>query len=330
MRTLPVLLLALLTAPIVPGAANDWVPGATYDPRVPTISQVLGFEPGTRLTTFYETEKLLRAWAEAVPDRARLLEFGQDYEGKTLYHLVISSPENIRNLKQIRERWGRLADPRRLNGRAELDEIVRTTPASFLISTIDTTEASSVEAMQVIAYHLLAGTDPQTTRLLQNLVVHIVPVENPSARERYVAWYNAEMSVLPKSDPQASEHTMPWGVGNDTNHYHLDPNRDGVSMVLRETRAKARMMREWHPEVALDLHEMGVDSPFFFPPYPEPYNTNLPIDLLKKWWDIYAADLRAEFDRNGWRYFSLDAFGSPFLGMHTLYTQYLGAIGVLF
>lgn len=330
MRRLPVLLLALAAAPMAPAASSDWVPGATYDPRVPTIRQVLGFEPGTRLTTFYETAKLLRAWADAVPDRARLLEFGEDYEGKKLYHLVISSPDNIRDLEGIRARWSRLADPRRLGGAAALDEIARTTPASFLISTIDTTEASSVEAMQVIAYHLLAGTDSQTERLLQDLVVHIVPVENPAARERYVAWYNAEMSAIPKSDPQASEHTMPWGVGNDTNHYHLDPNRDGVSMVLRETRAKARMMRHWHPEVALDLHEMGVDSPFFFPPYPEPYNTNLPIPILKKWWDIYAADLRSEFDRHGWRYFSLDAFGSPFLGMHTLYTQYLGAIGVLF
>jgi hypothetical protein len=192
---LSVLLLALAAAPMAPAASNDWVPGATYDSRVPTIRQVLGFEPGTRLTTFYETEKLLRAWADAVPDRTRLLEFGEDYEGKTLYHLVISSPDNIRDLEGIRERWSRLADPRRLGGAAALDEIARATPASFLISTIDTTEASSVEAMQVIAYHLLAGTDPRTERLLQNLVVHIVPVENPAARERYVAWYNAEMSV---------------------------------------------------------------------------------------------------------------------------------------
>ena len=330
MRRLAVVLLTLAATPPVPSASHDWVPGATYDPRVPTIHQVLGFEPGTRLTTFYETEKLLRAWAEAVPDRSRLLEFGEDYEGKTLYHLAISSPENIENLDAIRDRLGQLADPRRLSGPAELDAIARSTPVSFLISTIDTTEASSVEAMQVIAYHLLAGTDPDTERLLQNLVLHIVPVENPAARERYVAWYNAEMSAIPKSDPQASEHTMPWGVGNDTNHYHLDPNRDGVSMLLRETRAKASMMRRWYPQVALDLHEMGVDSPFFFPPYPEPYNTNLPIDLFQKWWDIYAADLRSEFDRQGWRYFSRDAFGSPFLGMHTLYTQYLGAIGVLF
>jgi hypothetical protein len=328
-RIVGTLLLLLVPGSVAAGSA-EWIPGSTYDPRVPTIQKVLGFEPGTRLTTFYETEKLLHAWAQAAPDRCRLIEYGVDYEGKKLYHLVISSPKNIQNLEAIRQRLGSLADPRRLAGPAELDSIIESTPASFLISTVDTAEASSVEAMQILVYHLLAGTDTETERLLQDLIVHIVPVENPSSRERYVAWYNTEMSAIPKSDPQASEHQRPWGVGNDGNHYQLDPNRDGVSMLLRETRKKARMMRHWYPQVALDLHEMGVNSPFFFPPYPEPHNTNLPIDMFKKWWDIYATDLRSTFDRQGWRYFSLDAFGSPFLGMHTLYTQYLGAIGVLF
>src|SRR3546814_16119006 len=32
----------------------------------------------------------------------------------------------------------------------------------------------------------------------------------------------------------------------------------------------------------------------------------------------------------GWRYFAGDSFGFPFLGMHTLYTQYHGMIGILF
>lgn len=135
---------------------------------------------------------------------------------------------------------------------------------------------------------------------------------------------------MAKADPNAVEHNPPWSVGNDANHYLLDPNRDGVSMLLGETRAKARLLRDWRPEVALDVHEMGVATPFFFPPYPEPNNRNLPLDLLRKWWNTYAQDLRREFDRRGWRYFSNEVFGSPFLGQHTLYTQYLGAIGVLF
>ncbi|HEX9726501.1 MAG TPA: M14 family zinc carboxypeptidase, partial [Vicinamibacteria bacterium] len=327
--------LLLLTVVLWPGRVAfpegvDWFSGGTYDPRVPTIEQVLGFGPPERFTSFYETEKLLHAWAEAVPDRARLIEFGEDYEGKTLYMLVVSSPENIVGLDEIRQALGKLADPRKLSGDGELDRIIETTPASFLISTIDTSEASSVEAMQLIAYQLLAGMDDLTERIRREVVTYVVPVENPSPRERYVAWYNTERSVLPKADRNASEHQPPWGIGTDTNHYHLDPNRDGVSMLMRETRAKAALMREWRPEVALDVHEMGVDSTFFFPPYPEPYNKNLPIETLKEWWELYASDLRKEFDQRGWRYFSGDAFGSPFLGMHTLYTQYLGAIGILF
>jgi hypothetical protein len=330
MRTVTGFLSLLLIARAGAAASSNWLPGGTYDATVPTIGQVLGFEPPERFTSFYETEKLLHAWAEAAPDRARLIEYGADYEGKKLYLLVVGSPENLGRLDGIRENLGKLADPRRLSGPDERDAIIKTTPAGFLISTIDTSEASSVEAMQLIAYQLLAGTDSLTERIRKDVLTYIVPVENPSARERYVAWYHTAMSGIPKADPNAAEHNPPWAVGNDANHYLLDPNRDYVSMLLVESRAKAKLMRDWHPQVALDVHEMGVNSPFFFPPYPEPYNRNLPIETFKQWWEVYASDLRRVFDEQGWRYFSGDAFGSPFLGMHTLYTQYLGAIGVLF
>ena len=304
------------------------MPGSTYDPAIPTIEQVLGFTPPAQFTSFYETEKLLHRWAEA-SDRAKLVTYGEDYEGKKLYMLIISSPANIAALDTHVENLGKLADPRKL-GAGELDAIVENTPASVMISTVDTSEASSVEAMQIVAYQLLAGTDTRTQRILDNVLTYIIPVENPSPRERYVSWYRTVQSRLPKSDPNAAEHNAPWGVGNDSNHYMLDPNRDMVPLKLREGRAKVELIRAWRPELALDIHEMGADSTFFFPPYPEPYNTNLPNDWLKKWWDIYAQDMRRQFDSRGWRYYSGDSFGSPFLGMHTLYTQYHGMIGILF
>lgn len=309
-------------------AQQEWVPGSTYGSAVPTIQEVLGFRPPTRFTSFYETEKLLHRWAE-VSDRARLVTYGEDYEGKKLYMLVVSSPENLADLETHVANLRKLTDPRML-GEGELEAIVESTPAAVMISTIDTSEASSVEAIQIVAYQLLAGTDAQTQRILDNVLTYIIPVENPSPRERYVAWYNTVRSQIPKADPNAAEHNPPWGVGNDANHYQLDPNRDMVPLKMREGREKVELIRNWHPELALDIHEMGVDSTFFFPPYPEPYNTNLPNDTLKKWWDLYAEDMRAQFDARGWRYFSGDSFGSPFLGMHTLYTQYHGMIGILF
>jgi hypothetical protein len=312
-----------------PAAAQEaWVPGSTYDPSVPTIEQVLGFTPPAQFTSFYETETLLHRWAEA-SDRARLVTYGEDYEGKKLYMLVVSSPENLAALDTHVDNLGKLADPRRLRA-GDLEAIVENTPAAVMISTIDTSEASSVEAMQIVAYQLLAGTDARTMRILDDVLTYIIPVENPSPRERYVSWYRTVQSRIPKADPNAAEHNEPWGIGNDSNHYQLDPNRDMVPLKMREGRAKVQLIRDWRPQLALDIHEMGADSTFFFPPYPEPYNTNLPNDTLKKWWEIYAQDMRAQFDARGWRYFSGDSFGSPFLGMHTLYTQYHGMIGILF
>jgi hypothetical protein len=323
-----VLLTALVTVSPTAWAQQSWVTGSTYDTQVPTIEDVLGFEPPNEFTSFYETEKLLHRWAEA-SDRARLVAYGEDYEGKTLYMLVVSSPENLTALDGHLNSLAKLADPRKLR-QGELDELVSSTPAAVMISTIDTSEASSVEAMQIVAYQLLAGTDERTRQILDNVLSYIIPVENPSARERYVSWYRTVQSQIPKADPNATAHDEPWGVGNDANHYQLDPNRDMVPLRMREGRAKVELIRNWHPEVALDIHEMGVNSTFFFPPYPGPYNQNLPNETLRKWWDLYAQDMREQFDSNGWRYYSGDSFGSPFLGMHTLYTQYHGMIGILF
>ena len=54
----------LLAVQPMPAAAQaDWVPGSAYDPKVPTIRQVLGFTPPAQFTSFYETEKLLHRWA---------------------------------------------------------------------------------------------------------------------------------------------------------------------------------------------------------------------------------------------------------------------------
>lgn len=324
--------LALLLLQLLPAASpaqdSEWVPGSTYNADVPAIEEILGFRPPAEFTSFYETEKLLQRWAEA-SDRARLITYGEDYEGKKLYMLIVSSPANLAALDTHVTSLGKLADPRKLREN-ELDGLIGDTPAAVMISTIDTSEASSVEAMQIVAYQLLAGTDDRTRRILDNVLTYIIPVENPSARERYVSWYRTVQSRIPKADPNAAEHNEPWGIGNDSNHYQLDPNRDMVPLKMREGRAKVEVIRTWHPELALDIHEMGVDSTFFFPPYPPPYNTNLPNDTLQKWWDIYARDMRDQFDRRGWRYYSGDSFGSPFLGMHTLYTQYHGMIGILF
>src|SRR3546814_15205527 len=109
--------------------------------------------------------------------------------------------------------------------------------------------------MQIVAYQLLSGTDARTQRILDDVLTYIIPVENPSPRERYVSWYRTVQSRIPKADPNAAEHNEPWGIGNDSNHYQLDPNRDMVPLKMREGRATVELIRNWRPELGLDINE---------------------------------------------------------------------------
>src|SRR3546814_20624300 len=172
--------------------------------------------------------------------------------------LVVSSPENLAALDTHVENLGELADPRKLRD-GELEGIVENTPAAVMISTIDTSEASSVEAMQIVAYQLLSGTDARTQRILADVLTYIIPVENPSPRERYVSWYRTVQSRIPKDDPHAAEHNETWGIGNDSNPYQLDPNSDLVPLEMREGRAKVELIRNWRPKPAPGNHERGTD-----------------------------------------------------------------------
>jgi len=46
-----------------------------------------------------------------VSERAVWEEYGRSYEGRPLGHLIISSPENLKNLEQLRIQHLQLSDP---------------------------------------------------------------------------------------------------------------------------------------------------------------------------------------------------------------------------
>ena len=106
--TLP-LLAALL--PAAPGGYEFW-PGTSYDPRVPTHRQVLGYEPGQHITTHAGLLKYAEALA-AASRQLKIIEYGTSWEGRKLFYLVVGSETNLRRLEEIRGLYQRLADPRR-------------------------------------------------------------------------------------------------------------------------------------------------------------------------------------------------------------------------
>ena len=90
----------------------SFYPRGTYDPSVPTPESILGFPVGSRPAHYEEAVRYLSAVA-AKSDRVKILPFGKTTEGRTLYYIVVSSPENIARLEELRENNAKLADPRK-------------------------------------------------------------------------------------------------------------------------------------------------------------------------------------------------------------------------
>ncbi len=281
MRTLVALLLFL--APAVPGQSkSEFWPGTKYDPAIPTVEKVLGFEIGTRHPTHAEFVKYFEALQAAAPGRIKVFEYGMTFEGRKLIYAVVGSAENIRRLDQIKAAQKKLADPRGTSAE-EARKVSADLPAVVaLICAIHGNEISGPDSALVSAYHLLAAQgDPLVDSVRKNTVVLIDPLQNPDGRDRFVQTYRQNEGLEPDASPVAAERAEPW-PGGRSNHYLFDLNRDWFTLTQPEIRGRVQYLLEWMPLAVADIHEMGADSTYFFAPWPTPYNPNMTKEQLDR------------------------------------------------
>jgi len=306
----------------------DFYPDGKYNDAIPTIEDVLGYSTGERITRYHELEKYLNALAEA-SDRLSLHTYGETYEGRKLYYLVISSPENLADLDRIRGNIALLADPRKLKDESEVEAIIKDTPAiTWIACNVHGGEHSAGESSLMTAYQLAAGEDDTTLDILRETVVIIDPVQNPDGRERSINYFYSAFGIKDNPDPNAAEHGMPW-IGGRTNHYLFDLNRDWFPLTQVESQAKVKVFLEWLPQAYADLHEMGQDSTFYFPPPRTPINTNT-HEIIEKWWEIYGKENATEFDKMGYEYYIREDFDSHYPGYGEAWPTFHGAVGMTY
>src|ERR1043165_3320148 len=95
----------------LPAQGYDWYQRGPYSAAVPRPDSLLGHPLGSRQTMYWEQQGVLDRLIAARPERVRTEVIGTTAEGKVMRLLVISSPENIARLDQIRADLDRLADP---------------------------------------------------------------------------------------------------------------------------------------------------------------------------------------------------------------------------
>ena len=299
-----------------------------YDPAIPKPSEFLGFTLGSKPASHSQVSGYLKELDESSP-KAQLFEYGEAYEGHTLYYLVITSESNMARISSIKNNHSLLADPRKLKSSKEVENLINDLPAVVWAGYgIHGDEISSSDAAIATAYQLTAGNDENTNYILNNLVIIIDPMQNPDGRERFLTQIRQFSGNVPNPDLQSVQHTgvWPWGRGN---HYFIDLNRDLFTLAHPETRGKVAVCLEWKPQLMIDSHEMGALSTYLFSPPREPYNPHWPNDT-RKWWDIFAADQAKAFDKYGWSYLTREWNEEWFPGYTSSWGVFLGMIGILY
>jgi hypothetical protein len=252
-----------------PGAAAA-IPAAQAPAAstVPDPEAFFGFRMGTdgRLAGWMEIEAYFRKVAET-SDRVELVDVGATTEGQRMIAAVVSTPENLARLAQIRQDSLRLADARGL-GVDEARALAARQPAVVTIGcSIHATEVGATQTANELLHLLSTTTDEEWLNVLRQTVVVLIPSLNPDGHRLVMDWYDRTRGTPFEGAP------MPWLYHKYAGH---DVNRDAFMMNLAESRALARFLyREWRPQVFLSMHQMDTKGPrFFVPPTYDPIDPN--------------------------------------------------------
>ncbi len=305
---------------------RPFFPDASYDATVPTPESLLGFEPGDRFTSPAQIETCLQAWQASSP-RAQLVEYARSHEGRPLYLMIVTSAANQDRLPEIKEGLARLADPRDLPTE-EADRLLATLPGvGWFAYSIHGNETSGADCALAVLYHLIAGTDPEVTTLLDDLVLIFDPLMNPDGRQRFFQQTTEHRGTQPNVDDQSLLHRGSRPTGR-TNHYLFDLNRDWMLAVHPETRGRLRELAAWHPLLFVDGHEMGAQATYLFSPPCDPVNPHIPAKR-EHWGAVFARDQGAAFDRFGWRYYTGEWNEEWYVGYSSL-AGFRGSLFILY
>ena len=159
--------------------------------QVPSPAAILGFEPGadSLLADWGQITRYFGELAQTSP-RVRVDTLGPTTEGRPFILVTLASPALQARLGEVRRGQRRLADPRNLRP-GEADSLRAAQPAVVLIgNNIHSTEIASSLAGMVLAHRL--ATRPELSRLLDSVVVLLVPSLNPDGLDTTVAWYRGQ------------------------------------------------------------------------------------------------------------------------------------------
>ncbi|MBP6827712.1 MAG: zinc carboxypeptidase [Saprospiraceae bacterium] len=291
--------------------------------KIQSPNEFLPHRLGEAFTPHYLLTDYFEYLAANAPATMKLERYGRTNEMRPLQVAFFSAPENLSRLEDIRLNNLRLA------GTAEgAPDLTNPVALIWISMSVHGNEASGSEGSMELAYRLSTQTDPQIKEWLKNTVVILDPSLNPDGYDRYSSWNRMSSNLLKNVHPDAREHREPW-PGGRVNHYQFDLNRDWAWATQTETRQRLTLYHRWLPHIHPDVHEQGINEPYYFAPAAEPMH-----DYITPWQRDFQGQIGQNnaryFDQNGWLYFTKEVFDLFYPSYGDTYPMYNGSVGMTY
>lgn len=203
----------------------------------------------------------------AQSDRVEIADAGPSTGGRRMLGVIVSAPENIARLEEIRTNSMRLSDPRGLDARAAAAIVERQPVIVAIGMSVHSSEVGATQAAPELLNRLATSQDPDVLRVLREVVLIVFPSLNPDGHVLTVDWYRKG---------KGTEHEGAELPGLYHRYAGHDLNRDAFMLNMAETRGMANFFyRRWRPQVFLAMHQMGpYGARFFVPPNTDPIDPN--------------------------------------------------------
>ena len=275
---------------------------------------------GKQITYYHQVEDYFKQLTEK-STFIKQQKYGVTPEQRGLNVFFISTPENLANLEQIRNN-NLAAIGLSKNGSQMIgDKLI-----VWLSFNVHGNEFAGTESAMTVAYELVNPKNIETKKWLENTIVILDPCINPDGYSRYGNWLREISGKQTHPGLYDREHMEVW-PGGRYNHNIFDLNRDWAWQTQPESQQRVALYNQWMPQVHTDVHEMGYESPYFFPPSAEPIHEFIE-KYQKDFHNVLGKNMSQKFDAQNWMYNTSERFDLFYPSYGDTYPAYNGAVGM--
>jgi hypothetical protein len=282
-------LLAFVVLDLPPGSRME----AAGAGPILTPEKFLGFPVGAdnQLARWDKIVDYVKLVAAGSP-RVRVRDLGRTTLGNPFVAVEISSADTMGNLEHFKQLERKLYFQGGAPTPAERDEIFRSGKAVVAVTcNIHSTEIGSSQMVLDLVYRLATEDSPLVRKILDNVILVLVPSLNPDGEIMVVDWFNKNLGT----EYEASQ--LPYLYQTYVGH---DNNRDMYMFTQKESQLTAALLwHDWFPSVWLDEHQQGNSGArIFVMPATDPINPNV-HPLIYRWNGILGQSQAAALEAAG-------------------------------